>query len=94
MGMKHIDDVGTIRYFNKKGFYHRTKGPAVEYLYGYKSYWSNGQLHRTNGPARIWPDGTKHWHLNGKRLTEEQFKELTPKEGFLKRILKALSIFS
>ena len=35
-----------------------------------------GQLHRTDGPAVEWADGSKEWWVNGKCLTEAEFKDL------------------
>jgi hypothetical protein len=38
-----IDDWGNKRWKNSKGQYHRTGGPAVEYLSGDKSWYVNGE---------------------------------------------------
>ena len=35
---------------------------------------SKGELHREDGPAIELADGTKSWYINGKSLTEEEFK--------------------
>jgi hypothetical protein len=50
----------------KKGEYHRTDGPAIEYADGKKEWYQNGQFHRTDGPAVEWADGAKFWYQNGK----------------------------
>ena len=39
----------------------------VEYAYGSKEWFLNGELHRTDGPAMEWPNGDKRWFLNGER---------------------------
>ena len=67
-------------YFN--GQFHRDDGPAVEWsngskLGGSKFWYRNGQRHRDDGPALEWVDGSKSWYLEGKKLTEEEFKART-----------------
>jgi hypothetical protein len=37
-------------------------------------------LHRTDGPAFEWYDGDKYWYLDGKEVTEEEFKRRTAPE--------------
>ena len=54
-----------MSYFNEKGQYHRTDGPAVEYIGNHKEWFICGKLHRTDGPAMIWSDGTKFWYIKG-----------------------------
>ena len=60
------DSDGTKRWKNKDGELHRTDGPAVERLSGYKAWYMNGNKHREDGPAREWHDGSKSWFLNDK----------------------------
>ena len=36
---------------------HRTDGPAVESVDGYKTWYLNGVRHRLDGPAVVYPDG-------------------------------------
>jgi hypothetical protein len=64
---------GTKEWFHK-GQFHRIDGPAIEYPNGTKSWFHKGQYHRTNGPAYEGANGTKEWYINGKELTEQQFK--------------------
>lgn len=37
-------------------------------------WYQNGKLHRTDGPAVEDSDGSKEWYLEGKELTEQEFK--------------------
>jgi len=60
-----------VVYSNRFGDYHRIDGPAVEYSYGSKEWWINGNLHRENGPAIERHDGNKVWCINSKRHRED-----------------------
>jgi len=63
---------GTFYYSDKKMTkLHREDGPAVEYSYGTKHWYLNGQRHREDGPAVECSDGTKSWYLNGQRHRED-----------------------
>ncbi len=49
----------------KKTILHRTDGPAVESVDGYKTWYLNGVRHRLDGPAVVYPDGEyKEWWVN------------------------------
>ena len=48
------------------GKFHRTDGPAIEWVDGTKYWYLNGLRHRADGPAIEWADGTRSWCLNGK----------------------------
>ncbi len=61
-----IDKDGTRIWINSKDQFHRTDGPAVEKINGYKGWYVNGVKHRTDGAACEWGDGNKRWYLNGK----------------------------
>ena len=61
-----------IEYWNEKRKLHRLDGPAVEWDYGTKEWYLNGQYHREDGPAIEWSDGDKEWYINGKRYNSEQ----------------------
>jgi len=52
------------------GELHRTDGPAVERIGGYKEWLINGELHRADGPAVQWANGATEWFLNGVEVTE------------------------
>jgi hypothetical protein len=63
---------GTFYYSDKKMTeYHREDGPAVEYSYGAKEWYLNGNPHREDGPAVEDADGTKEWYLNGRLHRED-----------------------
>ena len=62
------------RRWYQNGQLHRTDGPAVVYANGTRYWWQNGKLHRTDGPAVI-TASDKRWYINGKILTEDEFKE-------------------
>ena len=57
-------------YRNELGQYHRTDGPAIEYVSGEKHWYINGQLHRTDGPAVEYGD-YKQWWINGNLHRED-----------------------
>ena len=61
-----IDSLGTKRWYNEAGQYHRTDGPAVIYSDGHHYWYINDQLHRTDGPAVIHTYGSQQWYINGK----------------------------
>ena len=48
------------------GAYHRTDGPAAEYVTGDKYWYLNGKQHRVDGPAIEYANGNKYWYLNDK----------------------------
>jgi len=71
-----IDEYGTKRwYLNDK--YHRTDGPAIEYINGDKHWFLNGKRHRTDGPAIEYYNGTKRWCLNGINISQEEYLQET-----------------
>ena len=64
---REVDTYGNIRYYNKKGQYHRLDGPAVEYSDGTKDWYQNGRLHRIDGPAIEDPFyDILSWYIDGK----------------------------
>jgi hypothetical protein len=62
-----------------KGRRHREDGPAIEYPDGTKVWYQRGVRHREDGPAIERADGSKEWWLNGKEVSQEQFKKLINK---------------
>ena len=63
-----IDKIGSKRWYNAAGEFHRLHGPAVECANGNK-YWLNGKRHREDGPAIELADGNKYWYLYGEEQT-------------------------
>jgi len=63
---KHIDVVGTIRYY-KNDKLHREDGPALEWDFGDKEWWLNGVYHREDGPAVEGINNHREWWIHGKR---------------------------
>ena len=63
--IKIRDDGGKEFYYGNK--LHKTNGPAIELLNGYKAWYQHGLRHREDGPAVIWPDGEVEWFIEGKR---------------------------
>ena len=61
-----INKYGTKSWY-KKGFMHRTDGPAIEGINGYKAWYKEGNLHREDGPAIEYVNGDKFWYKEGKR---------------------------
>ena len=60
---------GTKKWF-LNGELHREDGPAIKWGDGWHGdkYWFFKSKHHR--------DGSKHWYLNGKPLTEEEFKDI------------------
>lgn len=48
--------------------------PSFTSYDGTKEWWSSRRLHRLDGPAIERPDGNHEYWINGKQLTEEEFK--------------------
>ena len=65
MSNPEMDSVGNKRWYNAADQLHRLDGPAIEYAYGDKEWWVNGQRHRLDGPAIERADGSKSWYQNG-----------------------------
>jgi len=63
-------DVHGVYYYNSMGDYHRTDGPAVEYVFGLKFWYIIGKCHRLNGPASISSNGDDEWVINGIKYTK------------------------
>ena len=61
-----IDKSGNKIWRDKKGYPHRSDGPAIEHPNGTKEWYQNGERHRLDGPAIEFPNGTKHWYQYGK----------------------------
>lgn len=57
------------------GKLHREDGPAVE-CDSYKEWYRNGKLHREDGPARESSDGNKEWFIDGRKVSEMDFKSI------------------
>lgn len=71
---KRKDQYGTTFYFNKKGFRHRTDGPAVEYSDGTTVWYLNGKRHREDGACLIDIVAQyKSYYLNNKIYKKEDF---------------------
>ena len=70
----HVDEYGTVRYYNALGQLHREYGPAVERFNGYRGWYQNGQLHRLDGPAIERPDGGCDWFIDGNALSEAEWR--------------------
>ncbi len=62
---------GNRTWFNSKGDWHRTDGPAVECRNGHKEWLVDGARHRTDGPAVERSNGYKSWWVNGKRHRDD-----------------------
>jgi len=58
----HVEDNGTIRWYNEKELQHRLDGPAVELFNGNKFWYQEGKFHRLDGPAKEYVNGDKHWY--------------------------------
>jgi hypothetical protein len=80
------NSIGNKFWRNSKGEYHRTDGPAIEWIDGDKEWYENGERHRLNGPAIEWLSGKKTWYVNDKCLGDNDkgfwrlWDKLTPKQ--------------
>jgi hypothetical protein len=75
-GPAQIFPYGTDRWFIND-LLHREDGPAISMTNGYKAWYRRGLHHREDGPAIEHADGSKEWWIDGKRLSEEEFKNRT-----------------
>ena len=82
----HRDDGPAVVYHSGSKFWyqhgrrHREDGPAIELWTGTKEWFNHGVRHREDGPAIIWSSGLVEWWIDGRLLTENQFKQLTQSE--------------
>jgi len=53
--------------------YHRTDGPAIEFVNGRKEWWIHNRLHRLDGPAVECTNGCKEWWVHGNKYSEQSF---------------------
>ena len=70
-------------YKNDKGQYHRTDGPATEWVDGTKEWYIKGMLHREDGPAIERANGIKEWFINGEEITEHEFNDQKLKQQLI-----------
>ena len=68
-----ISNMGTKRWHNQNGQYHRKDGPAVKWVDGSKEWWINGKSHRLDGPALEGPNGICFYFINDRELTEDEW---------------------
>ncbi len=64
--IKHVTDMGTIRWISLDGELHRENGPAIVWMSRHNEWYLYGKRHRENGPAFI---GSSHkaWYKHGVR---------------------------
>ena len=62
-----------IEYLNDKHEWHRTDGPALEWVKGRKSWWVDGGRHRLDGPAVIDRNDVEWW-VDGTNYSQEEFE--------------------
>lgn len=67
------DYKGNEYFYDEKGEYHNTSGPAFIGYDGEKMHYLHGKTHNSEGPALIHPDGSVEYSLYGERLTEDEF---------------------
>jgi len=79
-GPARICSNGT-KFWYQNGLLHRIDGPALEFNCGTRFWYQNDELHRLDGPAKEYAGGYKQWFIEGKELTEEEFRRLEFKEA-------------
>lgn len=77
---KEIDSYGYTYFFNRRGQFHRTDGPAFIAGDGYKAWYKNGKRHRDDGPAVEYGNGDKVYWIEGKMIRKESINDSTFKE--------------
>jgi hypothetical protein len=70
-----IDVYGNKKWFDLKGQWHRTDGPACEYINGVKLWFLHGKLHRTDGLAIEHPNGSGEYWLNGVHYDKQEWQD-------------------
>jgi hypothetical protein len=66
-GVLEVSSIGTKRWRNKKGYYHRLDGPAIIYRDGDMVWYRHGNRHRDDGPALDWPSANRFkWYKDGR----------------------------
>lgn len=55
------------------GNFHRSCGPAIEWVDNTFEWYKHGKHHRLDGPAIMREDGTCSWWVDGRRFTEDEF---------------------
>ena len=73
---REIDEYGNVRYYNFKGQSHRTDGPAIELISGFKAWFINGKRHRLNGPAVKFPAWEEYWFIDDFSFKKSQHSRL------------------
>jgi hypothetical protein len=69
---KEVVENGNVYYLNSTDQWHRTDGPAIEYVSGAKFWYINGLCHRFDGPAVVYSNGDKEWWINDKYYHKHQ----------------------
>jgi hypothetical protein len=84
--MKIIKDKYGKYYINDNNKFHRTDGPAIEYVNGDKEWYINGMCHREDGPAvERYEDQIIGYWLNG-----NFYKNINSNEEWQKLVMKIL----
>jgi hypothetical protein len=71
---KEADGRGNVRYYDKRGQFHRDDGPAIEHANGDKYWYQHGKRHRDDGPAIEYADGGRSWWIPGRRVSEVEYR--------------------
>ena len=74
-GLTIEDDGSKGWYLN--GLLNRTDGPALEFPNGTKYWYLNDKLHRSDGPAVEYADGDGEWYIDGVKLSEKEYLQVT-----------------
>ena len=72
--------------YKKNGIVHNENGPAIIFESGDKYWIVDGKFHNENGPAKL-INNIKYYFINGKELTETEFKNRNRLKQ-LKKLLK------
>ncbi|MCK9435796.1 MAG: hypothetical protein M0Q12_01150 [Synergistaceae bacterium] len=72
-----VDFKGNQHYYDNKGEYHNSEGPAFVGYDGSQQYFKHGKFHNDKGPAVVSPDGSVKYFIDGECMTEAEFVQRT-----------------
>lgn len=81
------DYKGNQHFYDEKGDYHNTDGPAFIGYDGTRIYYRHGKEHNPLGPAIIHPNTSVEYALNGERLTEDEFNRKQKRGSLWREVL-------
>ena len=72
MAKRTYSRLGTVRWLDDEGLYHRVDGPAAVYADGTQIWSRHGGFHFAHGPAILYDDGLLVWYEDGDFLRRRE----------------------